>query len=99
VEVLGLIFAVLLAGLIIGALARLAVPGPDPMPIWKTIALGIVGSMVGGVFAALLDFTADFLLSVVGAVLVLILYRRVVQRRPLTGPDAHRSPERSRPEV
>jgi len=41
-------------GLAVGALARLAVPGPDPMPIWATAALGIGGSIVGGIVARLL---------------------------------------------
>jgi uncharacterized membrane protein YeaQ/YmgE (transglycosylase-associated protein family) len=35
-------------GFLLGALARLAVPGPDPMPLWLTLAIGIGGSIVGG---------------------------------------------------
>ena len=46
---LGIILAIVLGGLIVGALARLALPGPDPMPIWATILLGWSGSIVGGV--------------------------------------------------
>jgi uncharacterized membrane protein YeaQ/YmgE (transglycosylase-associated protein family) len=89
VEVLVLIA---LGGLIVGALARLAVPGPDPMSIWKTMALGIVGSVLGGLVAGLLALgNAGFVLSVIGAALVLIAYRRWVQRRPITGPGARRS--------
>ena len=83
----------LLGGLIVGALARLAVPGPDPMPIWATIALGLAGSIVGGVVARILIGTAGgFLFAFLGAVLLLILYRHFVQHRPLTGPGAHRAP-------
>jgi uncharacterized membrane protein YeaQ/YmgE (transglycosylase-associated protein family) len=37
-----------LSGLIVGALARLALPGPDPMGIFMTIAIGLAGSFVGG---------------------------------------------------
>jgi uncharacterized membrane protein YeaQ/YmgE (transglycosylase-associated protein family) len=37
-----------ISGLIVGALARLALPGPDPMGIGKTILIGIAGSFVGG---------------------------------------------------
>ncbi len=37
-----------LSGLVIGALGRLAIPGPDPMSIWMTILIGIAGSLVGG---------------------------------------------------
>jgi uncharacterized membrane protein YeaQ/YmgE (transglycosylase-associated protein family) len=85
------ILALALAGLIVGALARLAVPGPDPMSIWATIALGVVGSFVGGMIARLLGMeAAGILLMVIGAVLVLVAYRKLVQQRPLTGPGAHR---------
>ena len=38
-------------GFITGGLARLAVPGPDPMPVWLTVAIGLVGSAVGGAIA------------------------------------------------
>jgi uncharacterized membrane protein YeaQ/YmgE (transglycosylase-associated protein family) len=83
----------LLGGLIVGALARLAVPGPDPMPIWATIALGLAGSIVGGVVARILIGTAGgFLFAFLGAVLLLILYRHFVQHRPLTGPGSKRPP-------
>jgi uncharacterized membrane protein YeaQ/YmgE (transglycosylase-associated protein family) len=85
------ILFVAIGGLVVGALGRLAVPGPDPMSIWKTIALGIVGSIIGGLVAGLLDLgSAGLVLPVIGAALVLIAYRRFVQRRPLTGPGARR---------
>jgi uncharacterized membrane protein YeaQ/YmgE (transglycosylase-associated protein family) len=90
-----LLFVILLLvfGLIIGGLARLAVPGPDPMPLWATAALGIGGSIIGGIVARLLIGTGGgFLFSFLGAVALLLLYRRFVQHRPLTGPDAHRRP-------
>src|SRR5216117_3639156 len=38
----------MVAGFITGGLARLAVPGPDPMPIWLTVAIGLAGSWGGG---------------------------------------------------
>jgi len=75
---LAIILAIVLGGLIIGALARLALPGPDPMPIWATILLGWAGSLVGGV------------ISWIGAIVVLYLYRRFVQHRPITGPGSRR---------
>ena len=82
---------VVLGGLIVGALGRLAVPGPDPMPIWMTILLGIVGSVIGALVAGALGLgSAGVILSVIGAALVLIAYRRFVQRRPITGPRARR---------
>ena len=91
---LGDILAIILSGLVIGALGRLAVPGPDPMPIWLTILLGIVGSIVGGAVALALGFGAGgvFVLSVLAATLLVIAYRRIVQKRGITGPDAKRVP-------
>jgi len=88
---LGLLLAIVIGGLVIGALARLALPGPDPMPIWMTILLGIAGAILGAVIAALFgidEFTYSLPLSVGGASLLLYLHRRFVQRRPLTGPRA-----------
>jgi uncharacterized membrane protein YeaQ/YmgE (transglycosylase-associated protein family) len=87
VDVLVFAAVVAVSGLVIGGLARLAVPGPDPMSIWRTIALGIVGSFVGGLLAGLLGFEAGggILFAVIGAVVLLILYRRVVQKRGITG--------------
>lgn len=72
-------------GLVVGALARLALPGPDPMGIFATIALGLSGSFVGGLLAGLLwRRAAGFVFSVIGAIMVLYLYRRFVQHRGLT---------------
>jgi len=88
---IGVILAIVLGGLIIGALARLALPGPDPMPIWATILLGWSGSVVGGVISWIfLGRPAGIILSLLGAILVLYLYRRFVQKRPITGPGSHR---------
>jgi uncharacterized membrane protein YeaQ/YmgE (transglycosylase-associated protein family) len=86
---LGLIIFLAVWGLIVGALARLALPGPDPMGILATIGLGLVGSFVGGLIAGLLwARAAGFVFSVIGAIVVLYLYRRFVQHRTLTGPGS-----------
>ena len=78
-------------GFIVGGLARLALPGPDPMPWYATLGLGLAGSLIGGVIARLLIGTAGGLIfAVLGAVLLLYLYRRFVQGRGITGPTAHR---------
>ena len=76
-------------GFIIGGLARLALPGPDPMPWYATLGLGLGGSLIGGLIAELLLGTAGGLIfAVLGAILLLYLYRRFVQHRGITGPTA-----------
>jgi uncharacterized membrane protein YeaQ/YmgE (transglycosylase-associated protein family) len=73
----------LLLGLIAGALARLLVPGRDPMGWVGTILLGLAGSLVGGWLADLLfdDEAVGLIGSVIGAVIVLMLYNAVVRNR------------------
>jgi uncharacterized membrane protein YeaQ/YmgE (transglycosylase-associated protein family) len=95
--VLGSIILVMFFGFITGGLARLAVPGPDPMPVWLTVAIGLVGSAAGGAIAIAIwgrGTQAIGLLSFLGAVLLVVGYRRFVQKRPLTGPDALKFPDR-----
>lgn len=72
------ILGLILSGLIVGALARLAVPGPNPMSIGMTILVGIGGSLLAGLIAKLLfrDATAGILLSVAGAALIVWLMGR-----------------------
>ena len=52
VTVLGALLSVVLSAFVIGALARFALPGPDPMPFWLTLLLGLGGSLIGGGIAA-----------------------------------------------
>ena len=97
---LGAILSLLVSGLIIGLLARFAVPGKDPLPIWQTILLGIAGSFLGGIVAGLVgvidgddtltagEATTSFLFALAGAIILLIAYRKLVQKRALTGPGA-----------
>ncbi len=77
----------LLFGLIAGALARLLVPGRDPMGWIGTILLGIVGSFVGGFLANVLfdDQAVGLVGSVIGAVIVLLIYNAVVRDRRYAG--------------
>ena len=82
-------------GFIIGGLARLAVPGPDPMPFSLTVAIGLGGSIIGGLVADdMLGRPGGFLFGYAGAVLLVILYRRFVQKRGITGPEARAQPTR-----
>ena len=87
------LIALALVGLIVGALARLALPGPDPMGIFATIGLGLAGSFVGGLITyALFGRAGGIIVSVLASTLLLALYRKYVQHRPLTGPGARRLP-------
>jgi uncharacterized membrane protein YeaQ/YmgE (transglycosylase-associated protein family) len=91
------VVAIMLSAFFTGALARFAVPGPDPMPAWLTIAIGLVGSVVGAVVGAALSGGNGFVISFASlgtAILLVIAYRRFVQQRPITGPDALRPPRR-----
>lgn len=87
------LIVLLVGGLLIGALARLALPGPDPMSIPMTTVLGIAGSLIGGLVARIFLGTGGGLIfAVLGAMLLLYLHRRFVQHRPLTGPRARQRP-------
>jgi uncharacterized membrane protein YeaQ/YmgE (transglycosylase-associated protein family) len=83
---LGLIISLIIIGLIAGAIARLIVPGRDPIGILGTILLGIVGSFVGGFLGYVLfhhDSQNGFFQpsgiigSIIGSVIALLVYRRV----------------------
>ncbi len=91
--VLWYIIALVVEALVVGALARLALPGPDPMSIPMTIALGIAGTFVGGIVAYLfLGHAGGLIFALLGSTLLLYLHRRFVQHRPITGPGAKRPP-------
>ena len=82
---IGFIVFLVLFGLVVGALARLALPGPDPMGIFATIGLGLAGSFLGGIIAHIfLGTGGGIIFAVLAATLLLYLYRRFVQHRPLT---------------
>jgi uncharacterized membrane protein YeaQ/YmgE (transglycosylase-associated protein family) len=96
--VLSSVIAIMVLGFVTGGLARLAVPGPDPMPIWLTVAIGLAGSWGGGAIAAAIwGWDATTAVSFIGffvAILLVVAYRRFVQKRPITGPEAFKFPER-----
>jgi uncharacterized membrane protein YeaQ/YmgE (transglycosylase-associated protein family) len=86
-EILGWI----LFGLVVGALAKLIMPGHDPGGIIVTMLLGIAGAVLGGFFGRVLGFyregeAAGFLMSMLGAIVLLALYRMIVRRRHVAGP-------------
>jgi uncharacterized membrane protein YeaQ/YmgE (transglycosylase-associated protein family) len=72
-------------GLIVGIVAKLLMPGRDPGGIIVTMLLGIIGAVVGGFVGRALGFygpnqAAGFLMSVVGAIVLLAIYRLVARR-------------------
>jgi uncharacterized membrane protein YeaQ/YmgE (transglycosylase-associated protein family) len=83
---IGLIVSILVIGLVAGALARLLVPGKQNLSVAMTVVLGVVGSFVGGFLGYLLfgKDSAQGLLqpsgiigSIIGAVIVLVIWLRV----------------------
>ena len=73
-------------GLIVGAIAKLMMPGRDPGGIIVTILLGIVGALLGGFLGRAVGLygpgeAAGFVMSVLGAIILLVLYRLLVARR------------------
>jgi uncharacterized membrane protein YeaQ/YmgE (transglycosylase-associated protein family) len=73
-------------GLIVGAVAKLLMPGRDPGGIIITMFLGIVGAVLGGFLGRSMGLyqegeAAGFLMSLIGAVVVLFLYRVMTRRR------------------
>ena len=76
----------LIIGLIVGAVAKLIMPGKDPEGIWITMALGVAGSLVATYLGRALGLyatgqAAGFVMSVLGALLILLLYR-FIRGRP-----------------
>jgi uncharacterized membrane protein YeaQ/YmgE (transglycosylase-associated protein family) len=72
-------------GLIVGALAKLLMPGRDPGGMLVTIVLGIAGALVAGFIGRALgwyqaDEAAGFIVATLGAILLLFVYRQVAAR-------------------
>jgi uncharacterized membrane protein YeaQ/YmgE (transglycosylase-associated protein family) len=81
------ILAWIIVGLVVGALAKLVMPGRDPGGIIVTILLGIAGAFVGGAAGRALGFydpgqPAGWIMSILGAILLLVGYRAVAGHRP-----------------
>jgi len=76
-------------GLVVGVIAKLIMPGRDPGGIIVTMLLGIVGAVLGGFLGRALGFygpqqAAGWLMSIAGAIVVLMIYRLMVGRRSTT---------------
>jgi len=73
-------------GLVVGIIAKLVTPGRDPGGFIVTMLLGIAGALFGGFVGRAMGFyganeTAGWLMSIGGAILLLVLYRMVARRR------------------
>lgn len=81
-DLLFVILVLVVQGLVVGALGRLAIPGPNPMSIGQTILVGIGGSFLGGLVGYFLFGGSRFglILGIVGAALIVYLLER--GRRP-----------------
>jgi uncharacterized membrane protein YeaQ/YmgE (transglycosylase-associated protein family) len=91
------LIAILISGFFTGAIARFAIPGPDPMPLWLTIAIGLTGSIIGAVAGKAVSNGSGYVVSFVSigvAIGLVAAYRRFVQKRPIFGPGALAFPER-----
>lgn len=72
------IILLILSGLIVGALGRLAIPGRDPMSIPMTILVGIAGSLIGGLIGqALFNRPGGMLLAVLSAAAIVFAIRKM----------------------
>lgn len=76
----------LIIGLVIGAVAKLLMPGKDGGGIWITMALGIAGSLLATYLGRFLGWYAEgqaagFIMSVVGAIVLLLIYR-LIRKKP-----------------
>ena len=76
----------LIIGLVIGAIAKFIMPGKDPGGIIVTMLIGIVGALIAGFLGRAVGWyhegePAGFIASIVGAILLLIMYRMIVGRR------------------
>ena len=81
----------ILFGLVVGALAKLVMPGRDPGGFIVTILLGIAGALLGGFIGRAMGFyregePAGWVMAFLGSVLLLFLYRLMVGRRYITRP-------------
>ena len=76
----------ILFGLVVGVIAKLLMPGRDPGGFIVTILLGIAGALLGGFIGRAMGFYgesqgAGWIMSILGAIVLLVLYRMVAGRR------------------
>jgi len=84
-ELMGILTWILF-GLVVGVIAKLLMPGRDPGGFIVTILLGIAGALLGGFIGRAMGFygsdqAAGWIISILGAILLLVLYRMMARRR------------------
>jgi uncharacterized membrane protein YeaQ/YmgE (transglycosylase-associated protein family) len=76
-----------LIGLAIGIVAKFLMPGRDPGGCIVTMIIGLIGSLIGGFLSRLIGIPEGgligFIMAVVGAIILLVLYRVIIGRRPM----------------
>jgi uncharacterized membrane protein YeaQ/YmgE (transglycosylase-associated protein family) len=85
-DLMGFLLYWILSGLVVGVIAKLLMPGRDPGGFIVTILLGVAGALVGGFVGRALGFYgenqgAGWIMSILGAIVLLALYRMMVRRR------------------
>jgi uncharacterized membrane protein YeaQ/YmgE (transglycosylase-associated protein family) len=88
----------LLIGLVVGALAKLAMPGKDPGGVIVTMLIGVAGSLLAGFIGRAAGWyhegqSAGFIASFIGAFALLGIYRLIVRRKGDTGSKTHGTPQ------
>ena len=75
---IGVLISIVISGLIVGALGRLAIPGPNPMSIGMTIAVGVGGALIGGLIGNAISDSAGviLMLEVLAAAGIVYLMQR-----------------------
>lgn len=76
----------ILFGLVVGVIAKLLMPGRDPGGFIVTILIGIAGALLGGFVGRAMGFygpdeSAGWIMSILGAIILLVLYRLMARRR------------------
>lgn len=88
-EVVGYIIGLMLTGLVVGALARLGLPGRDPMSLLETMLVGVAGSLIAGLITYYLfdrEAAPGFVLSIICALGIVFAIRKLRERE--LGPEA-----------
>ena len=84
IEIMGSLLWTLIIGLVVGAIAKFLMPGKDPGGFIITILLGIAGAFVGTWIGRLIwgsNYLAGWILSILGAMLLLLIYRMIASKR------------------